>query len=115
MEAGACGVLAHHPGVRVAHFFDGMRGEANKFGIPSRGLRVAARDALANLHERMLDVARVLVVRQVLRDLLIGKLAAEPGVPPKKERKQHDEPRGEIKKQARARGHAVVGFLWRRT
>ncbi len=25
----AGGVLAHHPGVGVAHFFDGMRGEAD--------------------------------------------------------------------------------------
>ena len=50
VKGGAGGVLAHDPRVSIAHFFDWVRGEANEFGIPARGGRVVARDALADLH-----------------------------------------------------------------
>ena len=63
-----------------------MRGEAQKFGIPARRARIMAAHALAELHESVLDMARMLVVVQVFADLLVGNLASEPGVPPKAER-----------------------------
>src|SRR5215831_9364632 len=114
MEARAVRVLAHHPRISVTYLFDGMRCEADKFGIPPRCTCVVAHNALADLHQCVLDVAWALVVAKVFGDLLIVKLAAEPGVPPKKEGKQHDQPRGEVKKKTRARGHAAGSFFRRR-
>src|SRR5690242_21474632 len=87
-----------------------MRREPDKLRIPARYGSVVVRDAFPDLHQRVLDVARALVIAEVFGDLFVRKLAAEPGIPPKEEGKQHDQPRGEIKKQARAGGHAVGRF-----
>ena len=71
-------------------------------------------DALADLHQSMLDVAGVLVVGQILRDLLVGKAAAKPAVLPEQKGKQHDKPSGEIEEKTRAGGHAVRRWAGRR-
>src|SRR6266852_2114999 len=83
-----------------------MRGEAQKFGIPARRAGIMAAHAFADLHESVLDVARMFVVIQVFGDLLIRNLASEPRVPPKQKRHEHDQPCSEEKKYAIARGHA---------
>jgi hypothetical protein len=62
--------------------------------------------ALAELHESMLDVTRVLIVVQVFADLFVGNLASKPGVPPEQERHEYDQPRGEEEEQSIAGGHA---------
>jgi hypothetical protein len=46
-----------------------------------------AGDALAYLHQSLLDVARLLCVVQVFSELLVRKFPAKPGVPP--EQKGH--------------------------
>ena len=114
MKSRARGVLPHHPCVGIAHFLYWMRCQTDQFRIPALDGRVATHDSFANLHQCVLDVPRAFVVRQVLRDLLIGKLPAKPGVPPEEEGKQHDEPCGEIKKQPRARRHAAGRLAGRR-
>jgi len=65
--------------------------------------------ALAELNEGVLDVARMLFVLKVLSDLFVGEPAAKPGVPPEKERHQHDQPSGNENERAIARGHFVMG------
>src|SRR6266852_352806 len=85
-----------------------MRRETNHFRIPARRRRIAASHALAELHERVLDVARMLFIVEEFGDLLVGEPAAEPGVPPKQERHEHDQPGGEENEEAAARGHFVM-------
>jgi len=52
----------------------------------------------------------MLLVLQILGQLFVGELAAEPGVPPEQERHQHDQPRGQEEKQPVTRGHARTGL-----
>ena len=52
------------------------------------------RHALAQLHQRMLDVTRLLPIVEVLVQLLVGELPSEPGVPPEQERHEDDQPAG---------------------
>src|SRR4029077_12310483 len=101
-------ILTHDPGVGVAHFFDGMRGKTDHFRMPSRRSGIVAAHALAELHESMLDVARVLFVLEVFGDLPVGEAAAEPGVPPEEEGHENDEPGGDENEGASARRHFVV-------
>jgi hypothetical protein len=46
--------------------------------------------ALTELHQRMLYVTRMLFVMQIFADLLVGKLAPKPRVPPEQQRHEHD-------------------------
>jgi hypothetical protein len=108
VKPGRGSVLAHDPGVSVADFFDGMRGEADQFRIPPRHLLVAAAHALTELNESVLDVARALFILQVLRDLFVRKTAPKPGVPPEEEGHQDDQPGGDKKERAVARRHFVM-------
>src|SRR5258708_39595216 len=85
-----------------------MRSEAHHFRIPARHIGVVAAHALTELHERMLDVTGVLFILQVCADLLVGELASKPGVPPEEERHKDDQPSGNEKKRAIARGHFVM-------
>src|SRR5215469_18438652 len=94
MEAGAGSVLAHDPGVGVADLFNRMRGEADEIGIPLAGCGVGARHPVAELHERVLDVAWFFFVVKIFGELPIGEMAPEPGIPPEKERHEDDEPAG---------------------
>src|SRR5712692_7904506 len=108
VKTGTGSVLAHDPGIGVTHFLDRMQGQTNHFRIPMRCARVVACHALTELDERMLDVARVLFVLQVFADLLVGELASKPGVPPKEERQEDDQPGGDEKERAIPRGHFVM-------
>ena len=101
-------VLAHHPCVSVADFFNGIRRQANNFRVQTRGTRIVLGQALTNLHQRVLDVARLLVIAEIVIQLLVREWASEPGIPPEKEWHQHDQPRGKKKQKAIARGHAAV-------
>src|SRR6266851_5726004 len=56
----------------------------------------------------MLDVARVLFISEVCADLFVRELASEPGVPPEQERHEDDQPGGDEKERAIARGHFVM-------
>src|SRR5258708_36499990 len=85
-----------------------MRSQPDHFRIPARHYRVAAPHALTQLHERMLDMARMLFIVEKFGDLLIGEPAAEPGVPPKQKRHEHDQPGSQEKEEAAARGHLVM-------
>src|SRR5260370_13335331 len=94
-----------------------MRSEAHHFRIPALHARVVAAHELTQLHERMLDVTGVLFILQICADLLVGELASEPGGPPEQERHEDDQPGGNEKKRAIARGHFVMrgrGRLLRR-
>ena len=66
----AADVLAHDPGVGVADFLNRVRRQANHVRIPARDAGVVPRHALADLHQGMLDVTRLLVVLQVLGSCL---------------------------------------------
>ena len=92
MKARRGSVLAHNPGVGVADFFYGMRGQANQFRIPARRGCIVAAHALAELNEGVLNVARMFFILEVFSDLFVGEAAAKPGVPPKQERHQDDQP-----------------------
>ncbi len=108
VEGGDRCVLAHHPGVGVADFFDRMRSQANHFRIPVHRGGIVVVHALTELDEGMLDMTRVLFILEVFGDLSVGKPAAEPGVPPEEERHQDDQPGGYEKEGAIARGHFVM-------
>src|SRR5205085_2119580 len=80
-------ILSHDPGCRLADFQARAGGLLEHLGIPARDI-AAVRDTLAELHQRMLRVPR-LGVTEVLIEVRIAKLPAEPGVVPEQERKQH--------------------------
>ena len=71
MKTRARRVLAHNPGVSVANFLHGIGGQPNQFGIPLRDGSIVVRDAFADLHQRLLNVPRLLVVVQVSSQLLV--------------------------------------------
>ena len=112
MKACAGCVLAHCPCVGVADFFDGIRRQANNFRVQACDTRIVLGQALADLHQRVLDVARLLVIAKILVQLLIRELASEPGIPPEKKRHQHDQPCSEEKQKTIARGHAAMRLGW---
>src|SRR6266850_7838511 len=85
-----------------------MRGETNQFGVPARRNWIAAPHALTQLHQRMLDVARMLFVVEEFGDLFIGELAAEPSVPPEQKGHEDDQPGREENEETAARGHFVM-------
>jgi hypothetical protein len=59
VEACDASVLAHDPGHGVAHFLDVICCEQDQGGVPRRCVRIVPRDALTELHQRVLDVARM--------------------------------------------------------
>src|SRR5476649_212256 len=73
-----------------------------------------AREALADLHQRMLRVARLGAVRKVPVQIRVAQLAAEPGSIPEEKRERHqrqDEQRDQ--KVSSSAGTAVRrGRLW---
>ena len=105
----AGGVLAHDPGIGVADFLNRVRGQADDVWIPTRDTGVVTRYSLADLHQGMLDVTRFSIVLQVLDQLFVGKLPAEPGIPPEQKRHQDDQPGGKKEQEAVTRGHAGLG------
>ena len=86
VEACAGNVLTHDPGIGVADFLHRIFGEPNQVRIPLFGGGGAVRHAVAELHQRVLNVPRLLVVAKIFIQLVIGELASEPGIPPEKER-----------------------------
>ncbi len=108
VEGGAGSVLAHDPGISVANFFDRVGGKTDHFWVPEAHARVVASHALTELNERVLDAAWVLFILEVFGDLFVGELASEPSVPPEEERHQDDQPGGNEKEGAIARGHFVM-------
>ena len=52
------------------------------------------RHVVAELHERVLDVPRVLLVVEEFAELRVRKVSAEPRTPPEEERHQDNEPCG---------------------
>ena len=103
-------ILSHHPGLGVANFFHRIRSQAYHIGIPARYTRIVLRHPRADLHQRVLDVTRLLIVMQILADLFIRELSSEPGVPPEQERHEHDQPGGNEKQDALSGRHAAAGF-----
>jgi hypothetical protein len=67
------------------------------------------------LDKGMLDVPRMFSVVKVFADLLVGKVASEPGAPPKQEGHQHDQPSDKKEQEAIPSGHVAAGgrCLWR--
>src|SRR5580692_6489774 len=114
MEAHGGSVLSHNPCVGVENFLNGVSGEAGQFRIPRGSDHVMPTHAFAQLHKRVLDVARMLAVVQIFANLLIRELPSKPGAPPKQERHQHDQPRSEEEEQTIARGHPMAGAGRRR-
>src|SRR5277367_48943 len=114
MKADGGSVLSHDPSVGVANFLNGISGEAGQFRIPRGNDPIMPTHAFAQLHKRVLDVARMLVVVQIFPDLLIRELPSEPGAPPKQERHQHDQPCSEEEEQTIARGHPMARACRRR-
>src|SRR5882672_1029727 len=113
MKAGAAGVLPHNPSVGVANFFDRRSSQGDNLGIPARGICVTALHAFAELHERVLDVAWVLLIVEVFAELFVRELTAEPRIPPKEAGHEYDEPSHQEKKKTSARGHAMDARGWR--
>src|SRR5215470_5969375 len=85
-------VLAHHPGICVAHFLYGMRSETRDIGIPEFSGWVLACHAVAKLHQCVLNVAGMSFVFQIFAHLSVGQRAPKPSAPPKQEWHEHDEP-----------------------
>src|SRR5215469_10815879 len=105
MKTRARGVLPKHPGIGVADFLDLMRCQSDKVGIPLGRSSVASRHTFAHLDESMLNVPRMHIVAQILGDLLIREMTAEPGIPPEQERHKDDEPSRDQEQNSVARGH----------
>src|SRR6202044_1379042 len=73
---------------------------------PLRDGSIVVRDAFADLHQRLLNVPRLLVVVQVSSQLLVCKLPPEPRVPPEQKWHQHDQPAGDEEKNLLVARHA---------
>jgi hypothetical protein len=58
----------------------------------------------------VLDVARLLVVVEVLSELLVGEMAAKPGIPPEQKRHEDDEPSGDEEENLLGRRDAALGL-----
>ena len=96
MKARTRGVLAHDPGVSIADFFYWIARHMYEIGIPLLDRGILMRHPIAHLHQRLLNVPRLLFVVQIFRQLLVGKMPPKPGVPPEQERHENDQPtRGE--------------------
>src|SRR5712691_7599504 len=84
-------VLAHHPG----SFLSDLGGRAFRsddyLRVEFLDPGVAFLDSGFDLRERVLNVARVLFVGEVLRDVLIRKVAAKPGQVPGEKRNDDEE------------------------
>ena len=102
-------ILTHDPGVGIADFFDRVSREAHQVRIPAGDAGVVTRHALADLHQRVLDVTRLLIVLKIFGQLLVRKLPPKPGVPPEQKRHEHDQPAGGKKQQPVASGHPRLG------
>ena len=98
-------VLTHHPGVCVAHFLYGMRGQTCDIGIPTFCRWVLACHAVTKLHQRVLNVAGMSFVFQIFAHLPVGQRAPKPSAPPKQERHEHDEPRCQEKDKTLSASH----------
>ena len=76
-------VLAHHPGSGKAELVHAARGERDDLRVPAANRRlqrrIAAQDAVGNLGEGVLDLARVLAVSEALLNLRVRERPAEPG------------------------------------
>ena len=70
------------PTLCVADFLHRIFGEPNQVRIPLFGGGGAVRHAVAELHQRVLNMARLLVVVQIFGQLRIGEVASKPGIPP---------------------------------
>jgi hypothetical protein len=84
-------VLPHGPrgirpdfGSRMARSIDDLR-------IPSLRVRIASDHPVSELAERVLNVARLLPIVQVLFELAVGERATEPCEVPGQERNEHEE------------------------
>ncbi len=64
-------ILPHHPGIGVAHFLNGIRRQPDHVWIPAGHAGIVARHTLSDLYQGMLDVARFLIVLQILAKLLV--------------------------------------------
>src|SRR5215471_10248998 len=69
---------------------------------------------ITELDERMLNVARFLIVVKVFGDLLVREMASEPGVPPKEERHEDDEPSGHEEQDLLGAGYGALRLRRRR-
>ena len=102
-------ILTHDPGVGITHFFDRVSREAHQVRIPAGDTGVVTGHALADLHQRVLDVTGLLIVLKIFGQLLVRKLPPKPGVPPEQKRHEHDQPAGGEKQQPVASGHPRLG------
>src|SRR5713101_3378298 len=82
--------------------------------MPASHDRIVAAHAFADLYQRMLDVAGMLLVLQILGDSVVGELASEPGVPPEQEGHEDNQPCRHEKQETIPRGHARPRGLRRR-
>ena len=87
MEGGIGAVLAHDPGRGLADLEIGTGGLRDHLRVPARDI-LAVRHALAQLHEGVLDVARLGAIGKVGVEVGIAELAAEPGVIPEEKGKE---------------------------
>src|ERR1035438_693843 len=87
VKRGIARVLPHDPGSRLAEFQAGARGLPDHVGVPARDILMAG-EAFAEVHQRVLGMTGLGGVGEVLVQIGIGELAAEPGVIPEKEREQ---------------------------
>ena len=65
MKSRARGVLPHDPGVGVADLIYRIGGQGYYIGKPLRDRGIMLGDALADLHQSLLDVARFFGVVQI--------------------------------------------------
>src|SRR5580704_3282067 len=66
------------------------------------------RNPFADLHQRLLNVPRLLAVVQILVQLLIGEMPPEPGIPPEQKRHEYDQPAGGEKQNFLCARHAAL-------
>ena len=86
-----------------------MPRKPHQVGIPLlHPLHLVAVHALANLHERMLDVARLGFIVQILGQFGIAERRAKPGAMPEQKRHQHNDPSYEKEEQAIAARHLAT-------
>ena len=84
------GVLAHHPRGRFAQLQVGAGGLPNDLGIPA-GDVFMPRQAVAELHQRVLRMAGLGRVREISIQVARRERTAKPGVIPEQKRKQHQQ------------------------
>jgi len=71
-------IKSHQPGNSETKFSFRTLAQSQQVGVPTPGTTVVSFNALLNLQQRVLYVARILFISEVFSDVGIGESATEP-------------------------------------